>query len=92
MVQQKVKCEQLMAQGRDLKGPKVTEFTMYRPYTQEELVNSGKRFQQMHREPSAARLLHFGRQGVAPAPLWGFLQVLTERSRGMECEIPFGKV
>lgn len=58
VVQQKVKCEQPMAQGGHPQGaPKATEFTMYRPYTQEELVNSGKKFQQMHREPSAARLL-----------------------------------
>ncbi|XP_043780059.1 C4b-binding protein alpha chain-like [Cervus elaphus] len=37
----KVKCEQPMAQGGHPQGsPKVTEFTTYRPYTQEELVNS----------------------------------------------------
>ena len=37
MVQQKVKCEQPMAQGGHPQGaPNATEFTTYQPYTQED--------------------------------------------------------
>ena len=43
IIQQKVKHEQLMAQGGYLQEiANVTEFTIYRPYTQMELVNLGK--------------------------------------------------
>ena len=42
-VWQKVTHEQLMArQGHHQGAPNVTEFTMYQPYTQVELVNLGK--------------------------------------------------
>ena len=46
VVQQKVKHEQSMAQrGGDPRGaPSVTEFSMYLPYPQAELVNLGKKF------------------------------------------------
>ena len=57
-LQQKVKHEQPMAQGGHPQGaPSVTEFTPYCPYTQVELVNLGKQFQQKQGEPSAAQLL-----------------------------------
>ena len=58
IVQQKVKHEQPMAQAGHPQGaPNVTEFTMYRPYTQLELVDLGKWFWQRQGEPLAAWLL-----------------------------------
>jgi hypothetical protein len=45
VVQQKVKHEQLTAQGRHpQRAPSVTEFVTYQPYTQAELVNLCKKF------------------------------------------------
>ena len=74
VIQQKVKREQPMAQGgHPQAAPSATEFTTYRPYTQEELVNSGKKFQQMHREPLAAWLLQLWDAGVGPAPVEVFV-------------------
>ena len=54
-LQQKVKHEQPMAQREHPQGaPSVTEFTTYCPYTQVELVDLGKQFQQKQGEPLAA--------------------------------------
>ena len=62
VVQQKGKHEKPVAQGASSRGhpqvaPSVTEFTMYRPDTQLELVDLGKWFWQRQGEPLAAWLL-----------------------------------
>ena len=51
IVQQKVKYEQPMVQGRHPPGaPKVTEFATHQPYTQVKLVNLGMQFQKREGE------------------------------------------
>ena len=51
IVQQKVKYEQPMVQGRHPQGaPKVTEFATHQPYTQVKLVNLGMQFQKREGE------------------------------------------
>ena len=51
VVQQKVKHEWPMAQGRHPQGAcNVTEFTTYRPFTQAEWVDLGKQIQQGHED------------------------------------------
>ena len=58
IVQQKVKREQPMAQAGHPQGaPNVTEFMIYQPYIQAELVNLCRQFQQKQGEPLATRLL-----------------------------------
>ena len=62
VVQQKGKHEKPVAHGASSRGhpqvaPSVTEFTMYRPYTQLELVDLGKWFWQRQGEPLEAWLL-----------------------------------
>ena len=69
----------------------MTEFMTYRPYTQMELVDLGKKFQQMQGGPLLAWLLQLWDTGVGPAPM-GFLRVLTERSRGMHVRCHFESV
>ncbi|XP_068842502.1 LOW QUALITY PROTEIN: C4b-binding protein alpha chain-like [Capricornis sumatraensis] len=68
VAQQKVKCEQPMAQGGHPQGaPKATEFTMYRPYTQEELVNSDCEFPPViahGQHKIVSKLLAFEQQAV----------------------------
>ena len=54
-LQQKVNPEHPVAQGEHLQGaPRVTEFTRCHPYTQVELVDLGKQFQQKQGESLAA--------------------------------------
>ena len=51
VVQQKVKHERPMAQGRHPQGAcNVTEFTIYRPFTQAEWADLGKQIQQGHED------------------------------------------
>ena len=58
VVQQKEKHEQPVTQGAHPQGaPSATEFTTYRPYTQAELVDLGKKFWQKQGETLAAWLL-----------------------------------
>ena len=76
--------------GTSSKALNMTEFMTYRPYTQMELVDLGKQFQQMQGGPLLAWLLQLWDTGVDSAPV-GFLRVLTERSRRMVCKIPFWK-
>ena len=61
-MQQKGKREKPVAQGASSRGhpqvaPSVSEFMMYRPYAQVELVDLGKWFWQRQGEPLAAWLL-----------------------------------
>ena len=58
VVQQKVKHEWPMAQGRHPQGAcNVTEFTTYRPFTQAEWVDLGKQIQQGHEDMLATWVL-----------------------------------
>ena len=64
-----------------LKGPPRRLSSPHTDHIQEELVNSGKKFQQTHREPLAAWLLRLRDAGVGPAPVGG-LQVLLREVEG----------
>ena len=76
--------------GHPQGAPNVTEFTVYQPYTQEELVDLSKQFQPMQGETLAAWLLWLWDTMLGPASV-GVLQVLTERSRWMARETPLWK-
>ena len=85
-VQQKVKP---MDQEGHLQGaPSVTEFMTYQLYTQVELVDLGKQFQQSKRKPWQLSFCNCGTQ-VGLGTSGGFCSVLTERCRGTMCETLF---
>ena len=67
----------------------MTEFTTYRLHTQVDLVDLGKQFQQKQGETWLLGFRYSGTQGWARNPWEGALWVLTERSRGVACEMPF---